>query len=72
MVVDGGDEEVDDDPKVELDSKELWEKFHLMETEMVITKSGRYRPIPMETISGVQPVRVLGSGSLQKCCCECP
>lgn len=35
-------DEVEDDPKVELESKELWEKFHAMETEMVITKSGRY------------------------------
>ena len=33
--------DVQDDPKVELESKELWEKFHSMETEMVITKSGR-------------------------------
>ena len=32
---------VKDDPKVELDCKELWEKFHDRETEMVITKSGR-------------------------------
>lgn len=35
-------DEVEDDPRVELESKELWEKFHAMETEMVITKSGRY------------------------------
>ena len=33
--------EVQDDPKVELESKELWEKFHSFGTEMVITKSGR-------------------------------
>ena len=33
---------VKDDPVVELESKELWEKFHAMDTEMVITKSGRY------------------------------
>jgi len=31
-----------DDPKVELDSRELWERFHELGTEMVITKSGRY------------------------------
>jgi hypothetical protein len=35
--------EVHDDPKVELDSKDLWEQFHKIGTEMVITKSGRYR-----------------------------
>ncbi len=35
------DSEVQDDPKVELESKELWEKFHSFGTEMVITKSGR-------------------------------
>ncbi|CAO1436950.1 unnamed protein product [Diamesa serratosioi] len=32
---------VDDDPKVTLEGKELWEKFHKLGTEMVITKSGR-------------------------------
>jgi len=41
--VDADDADVQDDPVVELDSKELWEKFHAMDTEMVITKSGRYR-----------------------------
>lgn len=30
-----------DDPKVTLESKELWEQFHKRGTEMVITKSGR-------------------------------
>ena len=40
--VDADDAEVHDDPVVELESKELWEKFHVMDTEMVITKSGRY------------------------------
>lgn len=30
-----------DDPKVTLECKELWEKFHKLGTEMVITKSGR-------------------------------
>jgi len=39
VYVDEGD--VQDDPVVELESKELWEKFHAMDTEMVITKSGR-------------------------------
>ena len=33
--------DVQDDPKVELEGKELWEKFHGRGTEMVITKSGR-------------------------------
>ncbi|KAJ8307886.1 hypothetical protein KUTeg_014562 [Tegillarca granosa] len=33
--------DVNDDPKVELESKELWEQFHKHGTEMVITKSGR-------------------------------
>ncbi|XP_006007893.1 T-box transcription factor TBX3a [Latimeria chalumnae] len=35
------EEEVDDDPKVNLEAKELWEQFHKRGTEMVITKSGR-------------------------------
>ncbi|KAG7223332.1 hypothetical protein INR49_015688 [Caranx melampygus] len=35
------DEGQDDDPKVTLDSKNLWNEFHKMGTEMVITKSGR-------------------------------
>ena len=30
-----------DDPRVELESKELWSKFYKLGTEMVITKSGR-------------------------------
>lgn len=36
------EQEVHDDPKVELEAKELWEKFYALGTEMVITKSGRY------------------------------
>ncbi|XP_068457140.1 T-box transcription factor TBX2b-like [Clinocottus analis] len=35
------EEGLDDDPKVTLDSKKLWNEFHNMGTEMVITKSGR-------------------------------
>ncbi|RWS15011.1 t-box transcription factor tbx2-like protein [Dinothrombium tinctorium] len=35
------DDGVEDDPKVSLESKDLWEKFHSLGTEMVITKSGR-------------------------------
>lgn len=36
------DDGVEDDPKVTLEGKELWEKFHKLGTEMVITKSGRW------------------------------
>lgn len=36
-----GESNVQDDPKVELDAKDLWERFHELGTEMVITKSGR-------------------------------
>nr|XP_022902934.1 optomotor-blind protein-like isoform X1 [Onthophagus taurus] len=42
-----------DDPKVTLEGKDLWEKFHKLGTEMVITKSGR-RMFP------AYKVRVLG------------
>ncbi|KAL4646489.1 T-box transcription factor TBX3-like [Arapaima gigas] len=35
------EEDVEDDPKVHLEAKELWEQFHKRGTEMVITKSGR-------------------------------
>ncbi|XP_044077906.1 T-box transcription factor TBX2b-like isoform X2 [Siniperca chuatsi] len=35
------EEGLDDDPKVTLDSKNLWNEFHKRGTEMVITKSGR-------------------------------
>uniref|UniRef100_A0A3P9LHI7 T-box transcription factor 2a n=1 Tax=Oryzias latipes TaxID=8090 RepID=A0A3P9LHI7_ORYLA len=35
------EEWLDDDPKVTLDSRNLWSQFHKMGTEMVITKSGR-------------------------------
>lgn len=38
------DDGVQDDPKVTLESKDLWEKFHVFGTEMVITKSGRSVP----------------------------
>ncbi|XP_023383926.1 T-box transcription factor TBX3 [Pteropus vampyrus] len=34
------EEEVEDDPKVHLEAKELWDQFHKRGTEMVITKSG--------------------------------
>ena len=30
-----------DDPKVELENRDLWQKFHDIGTEMVITKTGR-------------------------------
>ena len=35
------DDGVVDDPKVTLEGRDLWEKFHKLGTEMVITKSGR-------------------------------
>ena len=35
------DDGVTDDPKVNLEAKELWQQFHSFGTEMVITKSGR-------------------------------
>ncbi|XP_064158198.1 T-box transcription factor TBX2b-like [Anguilla rostrata] len=35
------EEDVEDDPKVTLDAKDLWDQFHKIGTEMVITKSGR-------------------------------
>ena len=37
------EDNVQDDPKVTLEHKELWEQFHKHGTEMVITKSGRYK-----------------------------
>ncbi|KHJ49461.1 hypothetical protein D918_00588 [Trichuris suis] len=37
----GEEESLVDDPKVELESRDLWEQFHKLGTEMVITKSGR-------------------------------
>lgn len=43
--MDTPESEVHDDPKVELDSKDLWDQFHKIGTEMVITKSGRYKQI---------------------------
>ncbi|KAG8180682.1 hypothetical protein JTE90_006738 [Oedothorax gibbosus] len=35
------DDGVKDDPKVILESKDLWDKFHGLSTEMIVTKSGR-------------------------------
>ncbi|GFU45991.1 t-box transcription factor TBX3 [Nephila pilipes] len=35
------DDGVKDDPKVILESKDLWDKFHSLSTEMIVTKSGR-------------------------------
>ena len=34
-------ENVSEDPAVKLESSQLWEQFHHIGTEMVITKSGR-------------------------------
>ena len=39
--IDLDDDGFHDDPKVELEGKDLWERFHALGTEMVITKSGR-------------------------------
>lgn len=39
--IDNNDADVRDDPKVELEGKDLWGNFHELGTEMVITKSGR-------------------------------
>ena len=33
--------EVKDDPQVTLEAQDLWSKFHKLQSEMVITKSGR-------------------------------
>lgn len=35
------DDGVQDDPKVNLEGKDLWQRFHELGTEMIITKSGR-------------------------------
>ena len=35
------EDDVKDDPKIELEGKDLWDQFHEFGTEMVITKSGR-------------------------------
>lgn len=35
------DDGIEDKPTVSLESKDLWERFHGLGTEMVITKSGR-------------------------------
>ncbi|XP_076369499.1 T-box transcription factor TBX2-like isoform X1 [Tachypleus tridentatus] len=48
------DDGVRDDPKVTLESKELWERFHTLGTEMVITKGGRRMFPPFKVrISGL-------------------
>ncbi|XP_037782836.1 T-box transcription factor TBX3-like isoform X1 [Penaeus monodon] len=45
-----------DDPKVTLECKDLWEKFHKLGTEMVITKSGRQMFPQMKfRVSGLDP-----------------
>ncbi|KAK2714783.1 T-box transcription factor TBX3-like isoform X2 [Artemia franciscana] len=50
------DDGVTDDPKVSLESKELWERFHNLGTEMVITKSGRQMFPQMKfRVSGLDP-----------------
>ncbi|XP_050411367.1 T-box transcription factor TBX2 isoform X3 [Patella vulgata] len=39
--MDPPDNDIQDDPKVDLEEKDLWGQFHKYGTEMVITKSGR-------------------------------
>ncbi|XP_071317617.1 T-box transcription factor TBX2b-like [Trachinotus anak] len=47
---------LDDDPKVTLESKNLWNEFHKMGTEMVITKSGRRMFPPFKVrVEGLDP-----------------
>ena len=53
------EENVKDDPKVNLEHKELWGEFHKHGTEMVITKSGR--SVSMFFIFDISPlVSVVG------------
>ncbi|XP_061775311.1 T-box transcription factor TBX2-like [Nerophis ophidion] len=48
------EEQVEDDPKVTLEAKDLWDQFHQLGTEMVITKSGRRMFPPFKVrISGL-------------------
>ncbi|KAJ8403898.1 hypothetical protein AAFF_G00347660 [Aldrovandia affinis] len=48
------EEEGEDDPKVTLEAKDLWDQFHKIGTEMVITKSGRRMFPPFKArISGL-------------------
>jgi len=50
------DDNVQDDPKVTLEHKELWTEFHKHGTEMVITKSGRQMFPQMKfRLSGLDP-----------------
>ncbi|XP_021949014.1 optomotor-blind protein isoform X3 [Folsomia candida] len=50
------DDGVVDDPKVTLEGRDLWEKFHKLGTEMVITKSGRQMFPQMKfRVSGLDP-----------------
>lgn len=55
------DDGIVDDPKVTLEGKELWEKFHKLGTEMVITKSGRlvFRSIvPLTMTRNIKVARI--------------
>ncbi|KAM9789012.1 T-box transcription factor TBX2-like [Neosynchiropus ocellatus] len=48
--------ELDDDPRVFLDSRDLWSEFHKIGTEMVITKSGRRMFPPFKVrVQGLEP-----------------
>lgn len=54
--LDSEEDNVIDDPKVTLEMKELWEQFHNLGTEMVITKSGRQMFPQMKfRVSGLDP-----------------
>lgn len=55
------DDGVQDDPKVTLESKELWERFHTFGTEMVITKSGRY----VRSVLSCGPTRSAGGSPVR-------
>ncbi|GBP84097.1 Optomotor-blind protein [Eumeta japonica] len=53
------DDGVVDDPKVTLEGKDLWEKFHKLGTEMVITKSGS---AALRRAAGLKPSELLQGG----------
>ncbi|ESO05343.1 hypothetical protein HELRODRAFT_171719 [Helobdella robusta] len=59
------DSNLQDDPKVELESKELWEQFHELGTEMVITKSGRINiyDVCKEFSLAISPVQTFKSSN---------
>jgi hypothetical protein len=66
------DDGIEDDPKVCLESKDLWERFHGLGTEMVITKSGRSVTLIVTTFSFLPllSVAVLFKITVNDCCCQ--